>query len=259
MKKTLLQLITTVGILIIFNSCGGHYRHVLFQDEKDGVKLYAPLKEAERNYILKPYDKFSIKVYTNDGELVIDPNMQFSKSMGIAQQNIQVQNVVFEVRPNGTTYLPIVGSIKVSGYSISQLDSLLNIEFEKTSYNGAYVITTIENNRVVVLGGTQGGQVIPLTNNNMNLIEVLAIYGGIPKYSKSNNIRLIRGDLKNPQVEIIDLSTLEGMQKANLGVQPNDIIYIEPVKRLLPETVAEISPILSFFTTIITLAFVITN
>jgi len=246
-------------LLVIMCSCGGHYKHVMFQTNKDAEYLKVPIAEAEKNYILKPFDKFSIRLFTNKGELILDPNFQFSKSMNVLQQQQQNQNVVFEVRPNGTAYLPILGSVEVEGYTISQLDSLLNEKYEEDAYNDVFVISSLENNRVVVLGGLSGGMVIPLENNNINLIEVLALYGGIPKYNKSNNIRLIRGDLKNPIVQEIDLSTIDGMKAASLGVQPNDIIYIEPVKRVLPETIAEVSPILGFFTSVATLIFIITN
>ena len=59
--------------------------------------------------------------------------------------------------------------------------------------------------------------------------------------------------MKNPQVIVIDLSTLEGMRKADLIVQSNDIIYIEQ-RRTSPASliVAEISPYLGFVTTIAT-------
>jgi len=247
-------------LLFVLGSCGGHYRHVMFKTDEDAIYLKRPIAEAERNYVLKPFDKFSIKLFTNSGELILDPNFQFSRSMGVPQQQMQQNDkIIFEVRPNGTAFLPILGSVKVQGFTISELDSVLNKKYEENAYNDVFVISSIENNRVIVLGGTTGGMIIPLENNNMNLIEVLALYGGVDKYNKSNNIRLIRGDLKDPTVEVVDLSTIEGMQTASLNVQPNDIIYIEPVRRVLPETIAEVSPILGFFTSIATLIFIITQ
>jgi len=246
-------------LIFLLSSCGGHYKHVMFQTEDDASYLKIPIAEAEKNYILKPFDKFSFKLYTNDGELILNPNFQFSKSMDISMQQLQQNSqVLYEVRPNGTAFLPVLGNVKVEGYTISQLDSVLNLLYEQEAYNDVFVISSIENNRIVVLSGN-GGNIIPLNNNNMSLIEVLALNGGILKYNKANNIKLIRGDLKNPSIEVIDLSTIEGMKKASLGVQPNDIIYIEPVKRILPETIAEISPILGFFSSIATLVFIITR
>src|SRR5690606_14789933 len=104
-------------------------------------------------------------------------------------------------------YLPMVGDIKLEGYSIRQADSVLSVEYGKYYYN-VYVNTQIVNKRVVVLGSV-GSKVIPLENDNISVIEVLALYGGVGSDSWSNNIRLVRGDLKNPDVSILDLSTIE--------------------------------------------------
>jgi hypothetical protein len=125
-------------------------------------------------------------------------------------------------------------------------------------YREPFVQTRVTNNRVIVLGAL-GGQVLPLTNDNMNLIEVLALAGGVDgsgsgggggngvyRYGgKTSNIRIIRGDLKNPQIEQIDLSTISGMRRANLQMEPNDIVYIEPVRRRFLEGLIDAGPVLN--------------
>ena len=93
----------------------------------------------------------------------------------------------------------------------------------------------------------------------MSIIEVIALSGGIDKMAKAHNIRLIRGDLTSPQVEVIDLSSISGMKKASLYVQPNDIIYIEPVRKVVIEGVRDLSPLLSLFTTILTLSIILSR
>ncbi len=96
-------------------------------------------------------------------------------------------------------------------------------------------------------------------NDNMNLIEVLAEVGGITEAGKAQNIRLIRGDLSNPSVQIIDMSTIEGMRKASLQVEPNDIVYIEPVRRVFFEALRDVGPILSALTSVATIYLVISR
>ena len=77
--------------------------------------------------------------------------------------------------------------------------------------------------------------------------------GGFNNDASGKNIRLIRGDLSNPQVQVIDLSTIEGMAKANLEIQPNDIIYVEPVRRPFAESLKDIVPVLSLLTSVLAL------
>jgi polysaccharide export outer membrane protein len=64
---------------------------------------------------------------------------------------------------------------------------------------------------------------------------------------------LIRGDLNNPEVHLIDLSTIEGMAKANLKIEANDIIYIEPVRKVLVESISDISPVIGLFSSVISI------
>jgi protein involved in polysaccharide export with SLBB domain len=157
------------------------------------------------------------------------------------------------VQADGTVDMPIVGRVQLSKLSLRQADSTLQVLYS-TYYRDPFVQTRVTNNRVIILGAS-GGLVLPLTNDNMNLIEVLALAGGVDGGSggagvyryggKTSNIRIIRGDLKNPQIEQIDLSTISGMRRANLQMEPNDIVYIEPVRRRFLEGLTDAGPVLS--------------
>ncbi len=147
--------------------------------------------------------------------------------------------------------------MQIEGYTIRQTDSILSKEYSKYYYD-VFVNTKIVNKRIVVLGAL-GGKVIPLENDNISVIEAIALYGGVSTDSRAKNVRLIRGDLKKPEVSVIDLSTIQGMTNATLDVEPNDIIYIEPVKRNMPQFLQDIFPILSVATSIITTILLIAN
>jgi len=49
------------------------------------------------------------------------------------------------------------------------------------------------------------------------------------------------------------LTTIQGMRKAELKMQPGDIVYIEPVRRVVSESLRDISPILSVITSLFTI------
>ena len=137
----------------------------------------------------------------------------------------------------------MIGSVKLINLTIREAEILLEKEFSKY-YKDPYVVVNFSNKRVIVLGHPGGG-VINLENEDMTLLEVLALTGGLPEDSKAHNIRLIRGDLQDPEVQIIDLSTIEGMMKADLKVYSGDIIYIEPVVRGFSRSSRDILPLVS--------------
>lgn len=224
-------------------------------DEKfSATDLSQALSIAEKNYKIQKNDLLSLSLFTNKGERIVDPN--FELRQGNLSQNQQPINwYTYLVREDGLVKLPIIGDADLLDLTIYEAEQKLQ-QLYAEYYKDPYVILGFENKRVVVLGAN-GGQVIPLVNDNTSLIEVVALSGGIGQGSKSQNVRVIRGDLKNPQVFLIDLSTVSGMRESMLRLEPGDIIYIEPWRRVWLETLRDVSPVLSLVSSVITLTLVI--
>jgi polysaccharide export outer membrane protein len=227
----------------------------MFKTETGRVPAGLPLAvaEAERNYTIKKNDYIEIKLYANKGEKLIDFNIGLQGSANTAgvATNQENRGPRFLVQDDGYVKLPQLGMVKLEGYTLIQADSVL-----ENAYNNFYVEpfvnTNFANKRVVVLSGSKG-QVIPLVNEQMNLIEVLALFGGVESNARVRNIRLIRGDLKNPEVYIVDLSTIDGMMKSSLLLKANDIIYVEPVRKPIIESISDVTPFVSLISGLISI------
>ena len=289
--------------LLFFSSCAStqyYQKRTLFRltdsqgRQLDSTKMRLAVNRSERNYVIQANDYLEVRVNTNRGERILDPNgeLQFGMPTGTLPSRSGGSNSSsaaggggrnvgrntgqgagasagaseFLVYADGTTVLPMIGRVKVSGLSLVQADSTLAIRFNEY-YKDAFVTTRVTNNRVIVLGAA-GGQVISLINDNMNLLEVLALAGGIDgggsgtgnfyrNGGRADNIRIIRGDLKNPRVQQVNLSTLDGMRRASLQVEPNDIIYVEPIRRPFLDALADAAPILSLTSLVLTTTFFI--
>jgi polysaccharide export outer membrane protein len=276
-------------VLLLFSSCASnryYNQRILFRltDENgnriDTAKLRVAVNRTDRNYRIQPNDFLDMRIYTNKGERIIDPNGELGAGAPAGQlpslsprtsatagrattsrtgSNASASGLEILVQADGTAALPVVGQVHVGGLTLHQADSALQVLYSPY-YREPFIQTRVTNNRVIVLGAA--GQVIPLANDNMNLLEVLALAGGIDgggnngsgvyRYGgKTSNIRIIRGDLKNPQVEQINLSTIEGMRRANLQMEPNDIVYIEPVRRRFLEGLTDAGPVFSVAATLL--------
>ena len=240
-------------LLLILSSCGAYNQNVMFKTDMQRLPatLATSVSLAEKNYLIQKNDYLEVQLFANKGENLINFNIQTYGSGNNTITGQAAQAPRFLVQENGYVKLPMVGSVKLEGFTLHQADSLLEKAYT-AFYEEPFVNTRYANKRVILLGSTKG-QVIPLINENMNLIEVIALSGGVDLTARVSNIRLIRGDLKNPEVYLIDLSTIEGMTQANLKVQPNDIVYIEPARRPFRESLADITPILGLITSIFTL------
>jgi polysaccharide export outer membrane protein len=105
---------------------------------------------------------------------------------------------------------------------------------------------------VIIFPGDPGtAKVIPLTNNNTTLMEVLAVAGGITQEGKAYQIKLIRGNPNNPDVYLIDLSKIGGIKEGNTILQEGDIIYVTPVIQPEVQFVNKLSPTLTLLSTLL--------
>lgn len=254
-KIHILKFVLSSFIIVFLFSCNVYKQNIMFK--VDGNKNYDSLgvfvEELQANYKIDIDDYLEVDVYTSNGEQLIDPENKLEVSANINGNRGNVVKYLIDVE--GNVKLPMVGIVKLEGYTFSQADSVLAIRYNEF-YEGTFVKTKALNRRVTVLGAN-GGEVITLENENINLLEVLALAGGVNNSAKATNIRLIRGDLNNPAVQIIDLTTIEGMRRASLKVQNRDVIYIEPVRKPVLESIRDISPIISLLTSLITFAFLI--
>jgi hypothetical protein len=79
--------------------------------------------------------------------------------------------------------------------------------------------------------------------------------GGMDKTGNASAMKLIRGS----EVFLIDFSTVKGYYDSNQIVKAGDIIYVEPINRVVADNAGTIALVLSMITTTITLIVLVTN
>lgn len=206
--------------------------------------------QAERNYVIQKNDLLKLEVYTNKGERIIDPNPELSRpTANTVNQTRPLVNYLVDL--NGIVKYPVVGEMKMEGLTLRQAEEILQLEYEKF-FKESFVVLTFQNKRVIVLGAT-GGQVIPLTNQNVTLAEILAMAKGLPNDAKARNIRIVRGE----KIFQVDLGTMEGFLSGNMIIEPGDIIYVEPIRRPFAEGLRDYGSLLSLFISTLSLVIVI--
>jgi polysaccharide biosynthesis/export protein len=195
-------------------------------------------------YRLAANNELSFRLFTNDGERLIDP----IDPMG--GQMVRTQ-MTYTIEFDGTVKFPVLGRVQVSGLTLRDAEKMLEDRFS-AFYNRPFVQLRVINNRVIIFPGGRGGTstVITLENSNTTLFEALARSGGIAD-GKAHRVKLIRGAPENPEVFLIDLSTIDGVHHAGLVLQANDIIYVQPRDRVPQRILENVAPYLSLITTAI--------
>lgn len=260
-------------ILIFFTSCDVYRRDILFKASREMEKEFAKNSldiKVPSNYLTKKNDYLEFIIFTNKGESVIDPTSEFMKQVNALGVGAARSNAKYLIQADGCADLPILGHIKIDSLSIHQTDSLLAEKYGKY-YQDVFVMSKVSNRKIYLLGIGSGGSlgavgggmaggggggggsskttVFELENENVTLIEVLAKVGGVGRYSHANRIKVIRGDLRNPTIFTVDITKYDSFQKSNLIMQPNDIIYVEPLRRGFLEFFGDFSSLATIFST----------
>lgn len=231
-----------LALVIIFGGCKSHSYtgNVILQTEADDINWQAAYQKTIVQNPIKVGDKIQFSIYTNSGEAIIDPSgklISTPTNSGFGDANTGTQEKpTYEVLESGMCNFPVIGKVNIVGLKVVQLDSVLSVKYE-SFYNDVYVISKVVNKKIIMLGSS-GGKIIPYTTN-MNLIEAIALYGGLDDKAKGFNIRIVRGDLKNPQVTVVNLRTIKDMKNSIVNLMPDDIIYMEPVRRPVQEGVRD--------------------
>lgn len=236
LHRLLLHILIICSILSL-SSCSFLFPNKLLQTPKDFS--YTELQEASIDYKILPGDKFELFIYSNKGDKLINPVLVTSDFIS---DNKTSESLIYEIDNSGKIILPIVGEIQLAGYTETEAVKYLQTLYA-AYYIEPYIHLQVLNKRVTVYRGNANAMVLPLENSNMTISEAIAASGGIPPTGKAKEIKIARQMNDSLQISIIDLTTMEGMQLANMKVQPNDIIYIEPT--INTDFIKEIAPIIA--------------
>lgn len=238
--------------LFSLNSCQSLNSSIMLRADKEYP--YEPLKldsAFSSEYRIAPDDVIELRLFANDGFKMVDLITSASNTQGVLVR----QGFEYVVDSKGYAKLPILGAVYLDSMTIREAEKHLEERYSEY-YVKPFVILRVVNRRVIIFPGDPGdAKVISLANGNTTVFEVIASAGGISANGKANNIKLIRQseDPTKPHVYKLDLSRIENVQQGNIVMQSNDIIYVEPRRRLASRTLQEVTPVLSLLSAVFTI------
>lgn len=255
------QIVYLIAILVSLSSCGIN-SDIMFRSPKgDNTKksnyyeIVSPdslPREKEEDYRIAFDDRITLTVSPNNGKQILEMVTGTTSQGGTNTTGANAfRNNEYTVRTDGYVNLPQIGDVQLKGLTIRQAETELARLYSEL-YIEPFVIVRVVNKRVIVFpGGGGDAQIVYLNNNNTRLMEVLAASGGINQRGKSKSIKLMRLVEGKRLIVPINLSTLDGLAYADIIVQGNDYIYVEPNPRVVREVLQQTTPVLSFVTTIL--------
>ena len=197
--------------------------------------------DSENNSInpigMKPYrlltnDILSINVKAIDPKLVEIFNTDAGSQSAISDQSLYLKG--YSVDDHGNIRMPILGEVNVLGYTIEEarqkIESLLlKDHFKKEA--GIYVTLKLSGFRYTVNGEVNSTGTKVLYQDRVNILEAIANAGDITVTGDRKDIKVIRQFSQGSQTFSINLTDEKAVQSPVFYLQPNDYIYVKPLKQ----------------------------
>lgn len=249
-----LMLFTLPLILLLFTGCSLK-EYTLFQDENASSE---PTKVSDEEYKdemvfenkIVPNDRVSITIFNQSGSGGQITSLLNNNQNG-GGQAMRGEDAGLLVSTRGTVHLPLIGTQKITGMTEYEAEQYLMTAYQKYLKN-PYVHVKLLNQRIFMLGEIASPGVVQVTNGTMNLVEAIARQGDLTDYANRLDIKIIRGDLRKPEIRTINLTQMSAVSVTSLYLKPNDIVYIPP-RGIKGWNIAfqQITPAFSFFATLL--------
>ncbi|WKN33753.1 polysaccharide biosynthesis/export family protein [Porifericola rhodea] len=226
MKLTSLP--TIFLLLLVVASCIPNKKVVYFPDPNFNTEVSTEILNPRQNYRLQPRDVLSVRILTLDQESASYFNIHPENgNLNLNPASFYING--YSINEEGNIILPEVGPIKVSGLTVGEAQSVIS-KYISEYLNTATVIVKLTSFKITVLGEVNEPGYYYIYNDQANILEGLGLAGDLTQYGNRENITLIRQTDAGSEVVLVDLKDPKVLSSKFYFLQPNDVIYVQPMK-----------------------------
>lgn len=170
---------------------------------------------------IRPGDNLGIMITS----LSPEENVKFNSAGLIVTERGTVPTYI--VKPDGTIKLYRFGDVKVAGLTRRELANKL-IPDLLPFLKEPIVNVTYLNHRVTVLGEVMRPQVLNMQDEQLSILDVIALSGDLKESARRDNILVIRETDNEKKVKHINLEDHSIFSSPWYYLQNNDIVYVMP-------------------------------
>jgi polysaccharide biosynthesis/export protein len=223
------HLLSLLIISLLLTSCYSNKKLVYLQDKTSGQFTNQSIE-----YKLQANDIISIVVKSLDPTNSELFNLQTQHNYGnITGQSLYLSG--YTIDPEGCVKLPIVGRVNVSNLSVQQAEDKIQAEVDRYLKNSTVIVRMVSF-KVAMLGEVRNPGYYYVFNAQANVFEGLGMAGDITNTGNHKNVKLIRQNNSGTEIHILDLTSTRILESEKFNLQPNDIIYVEPLRARTTQT-----------------------
>lgn len=184
-------------------------------------------------YKLQVNDLLSININSDNEELV----SLFSSSDDNGSSNYNNDRALYfngyTIDEHGNIRIPYIGEINVLGYTEEEVR--LKIEEELAKYfknlESFFVSVKLSGIKFVVTGEVARPGTIILAQDQVTIVEAIANAGEISTYGNRQNVVVLRKNENGVEKFSLDMTDITVFDSEHFFIKPNDVIYVEALKR----------------------------
>ena len=220
--------------MVITASCGASKRFTYMQDFKVGEQF--AVNDAPE---LKVHvgDRLDISVTCKNPQLAIPfnvvggvVNMDINGTDdGSGRSSISSETPRgYLVDAAGNIDFPVLGTLHIVGMTLTEVKNhISNLLIDKNYIREPIVKVNIINFKITMLGETGIG-VMPIEDNQINLLQAIAMAGGTQIFGKINDVRVIRTSNGYKEMYSVNLKSKDLYNSPAFYLQQDDIVYVMP-------------------------------
>ncbi|OBX25957.1 polysaccharide export outer membrane protein [Gelidibacter algens] len=246
----------------LLTSCIPHKDIVYLQNKNTATDSLQMMVEQQKPYRVQINDILNVRVKSIDQNTVSILNPIGEGNLS-ASSSERAYFDGFTVDVHGNIRIPTLGMINVLGFTTEEIEKmieakLLDEQFKETA--NIFVTVKLAGLRFSANGevGSPGTQV--LFQERVNIFQAIANVGEIPITGDRKDVMVIRQYPQGQQIHHLDLTDVNVMNSPYYYIQPNDMIYVKPLKQKTwgtgitgRETLATLVSVIGILTTTILL------
>jgi polysaccharide export outer membrane protein len=234
-------------LLVSISSCTSYKKVPYLQTKEKTKEMDLSSFYKENTVRFQPDDVLGITInVVGEQSVAYDFNLPLQPS-GTTDNSSEsyvdrgVGRQTYMVNKEGAIDFPVLGLIKVSGYTQGELE-----KFIKTSLRGylkvdPVVTVRLVNFRISVLGEVNRPGQYSIGKDHINILEVLSLAGDMTIYGKRDDVWLIR-EMPDGEVKMLslDITDVHVVSSPHFYLRQNDMVYVIPNK--MRAQASDISP-----------------
>jgi len=211
------------GILFFSVSCVTNKQAVYVQPGKENKVDFNTIQKKPRT--IQPGDELYIRIKSEDEESNI-----FKQSVEDYVVREDITLVSYLVNEDGYIRLPPIGNLRLAGLTLNEAANVTEKSLVGMIATPSVTIKFV-NKTVTVLGEVTNPGRYLFHDQRINIFQALGYAGDISTYGNRKKVMILREENNVITRRYVDLTNENFLGSKNFYIKPNDVIYVEPLKR----------------------------